>query len=706
MRYTEVRLPPIASEMLTDIDKNTVNFVDNFDATLKEPTYLPAKLPNLLLMGAEGIAVGMATKIPPHNLTEVVNGILFMIDRGKIKKQTGKNVFVSESSLEELMQYIKGPDFPTRGAIYNITEILAAYGTGRGRIVIRGKAEIEDIGQGKSAIIITELPYQVNKALLVSRIADLAKDKKLEGITDLRDESDRHGIRVVVELKRDAKPRQVLNNLYKQTALQTVFPVNMVALVDGSPRTLSLKTILEEYVKHRLEVVRRRSEYELAKARERAHVLEGLLIAVKNIDDVIETIKKSQDADHAKTNLMRVFKLSDIQAVAILDMQLRKLAALERQKLEDEYGMVKEMIEYLEDLLSHPVKMLKVIKEELTKIKERFGDERRTRVFKGKVGEFAEEDLIPNEETMITVTQTGYIKRLPRTTYKLQGRGGKGVIGMTTKEEDKVDMLARAKTHDNILFFTDRGKVYQVKVWDLPETTRQSKGQAIVNLINIEQGERVTSLLNYGKKELGFAKYIFMATKKGTIKKTKIEEYEKIRRNGLVAIKLEAEDELEWADLTTGSDEILLVSHKGKSIRFHEREVRPTGRDTMGVRGILLKKDDYMVSMDIINEETKEAAFLTIMEKGLGKKTPVAGFPKQKRGGQGVKVAEITPRTGNVVVSQFIPAECEAVILTSVKGQVVKLLITSVPKLSRATSGVILMRFADRSDTVAAATCV
>ena len=708
MRYTECRLAPISTEMLLDIEKNTVSFADNFDGTLKEPEYLPAKLPNLLLMGAEGIAVGMATKIPPHNLSEVIDAVMYMIGKGKIAKNPDgiRNDFTAETSLEELMQCIKGPDFPTAGAIYDISEIQAAYGTGRGRIVMRGKAEIEDIGSGKSAIIITELPYQVNKALLVARIADLAKDKKLEGITDLRDESDRHGIRVVVELKRDTRPRSVLNNLYKQTALQTTFPVNMVAIVDNTPRTLSLKIILEEYVKHRLEVVRRRSEHELAKARERAHILEGLLIAVRNIDEVIETIKKSKDSEEAKQNLMRKFKLSEVQAVAILDMQLRKLAALERQKLEDEYELVKETIAYLEDLLANPTKMLKVIKEELTKIKEKYGDTRRTRVFKSKVGEFAEEDLIPSEETIITITKTGYIKRLPRTTFKTQARGGKGVIGATLKEEDTVDMMTIANTHDNVLFFTDRGKVYQVKAWDIGETTRQAKGQAIVNIINIEQGERVTSMLTYGKKELEYAKYIFMATKNGTVKKTKIEEYEKIRRNGLVAIKLEAGDELSWATLSTGSDEILLVSYTGKSIRFHEKEVRPTGRDTMGVRGILLKSGDHMVSMDIINEANATNDFLTVMEKGLGKKTPVAGFPKQKRGGQGVKVAEITTRTGNVVVSQFIPKDCEAVILTSVKGQVVKLPITSVPKLSRATQGVILMRFTDRGDSIAAATCV
>lgn len=706
MRYTECRLAPISTEMLLDIEKETVTFSDNFDGTTPEPDFLPAKLPNLLLMGAEGIAVGMATKIPPHNLSELVDAILHIMEKGSLKEEDGKSVFSSSASVEELLQFVKGPDFPTGGAIYNHADIAAAYTTGRGKILMRGKAEIEDIGQGKSAIIITELPYQVNKAHLVAHIANLAKEKKLEGITDLRDESDRRGIRVVVELKRDSKPRSVLNNLFKQTQLQTTFPVNTVALVDGTPHTLSLKMILEEYVKHRLIVIRKRSEFELRKAKERAHILEGLLIAVNNIDEVIETIKKSKDADTARGNLMKKFKLTEVQAIAILDMQLRRLAALEREKLEAEYKEIKAIIDGLEDLLAHPIKMLKVIKDEITKLKEKYGDERKTRVYKSKVDEFSEEDLIANEETIITITRTGYIKRLSKTTFKTQSRGGKGVIGMTTKEEDEVEMLTSSMTHDNVLFFTDKGKVYQIKAWDINETSRQAKGQAIVNLINIEQGERVTSLLTYNTKAGESAKYIVMATKKGTVKKTKLSEYEKIRRGGLVAIKLEAGDELTKALLTTGSDDVLLVSYQGKSIRFHEKEVRPTARDTMGMRGILLKSNDFLVSMDVINEETKDAHFLTIMEKGLGKKTAISSFPKQRRGGQGVKVAEVTPKTGNVKVSRFVPSDCEFVILTSVKGQVVKLPVASIPQLSRATQGVILMRFTDKQDSVAAAACV
>ena len=705
MRYTECRLADITSEMLKDIEKETVDFTDNFDGSLKEPVFLPATLPNLLLMGAEGIAVGMATKIPPHNLGEVIDAVVYLIDQGKISEGEKLTTFYSEATLEGLMQYIKGPDFPTSGAIYDINEIIAAYATGKGKILLRGKAEIEDIGKGKSAIIITQLPYQVNKALLVAKIADLVKDKKINGISDLRDESDRHGIRVVVELKRDARHRSILNNLYQHTDLQTSFPVNTVALVDGTPRTLSLKTILEEFVRHRLSVVRRRSEFELSQARQKAHILEGLLIAVANIDKVIETIKKSSDADAAKNNLMRKFNLTQIQATAILDMQLRRLAALERQKIEDEYALVKETIAYLQDLLSHHAKILTVIKKELAYIRQKYADERKTRVFKSRVDEFSDADLIPNEEAIIALTQSGYIKRLAKGTFKVQGRGGKGVIGMATKEEDQVEFLTTAQTHDDILFFTDRGKVYQVKVWDLPEASRQSKGQAVVNLIDINVDEKVTAILPISKKETS-AKYVFMATKGGTVKKTKVEQYQKIRKNGLLAIKLEGNDLLSWVDLSSGSDEILLVTHFGKCIRFHEREVRPTGRDTMGVRGIMLKDpQDRVVSMNKIAPDQPAVDFLTIMEKGVGKKTQISAFPKQKRGGQGLKVAQVTSRTGKVIVGEFIPPGAEAVILTSTTGQVVKLPVRSIPKLSRATQGVILMRFTNALDTVAAATC-
>lgn len=704
MRYTEVKLAKIAEEMLVDLEKETVAFSDNFDGTLTEPVWLAAKLPNLLLMGSDGIAVGMATKIPPHNLNEIADAVIFML--GKSKFEDG--VLQFNATLEELLQFVTGPDFPTGASIYDIEEIKNAYATGRGKIMMRAKAEIEEIGNGKSAIIVTELPYQVNKAQLIAHIASLVKDKKIEGISDLRDESDRHGIRMVVELKRDAVPKKVLNNLYKHTNLQTSFPVNMVALVDGTPQTLTLKMILEEYIKHRHLVIKKRSEFELREARAKEHILEGLKIAVDHIDEVIETIKKAKDVEEAKAKLMKKFSLSELQAQAILDMQLKRLAALERQKIEDELAMIRETITYLTDLLAHPAKILLVVKDELIKLKEKYGDERRTRVFKSKIGEFSDEQLIQNEETVIVITKTGYVKRQSPSSFKLQARGGKGVIGITTKEEDTIEHLLSAYTHDNILFFTNKGKVYQLRVWDLPEGTRVSRGQAIINLINIDQKETITSVLSYALKGDESKKYSFivMATKKGTIKKSRLKAYENIRRNGLVAIKLEATDELRWAKLSAGEDDILMVTHEGKSIKFSEKEVRGTGRDTQGVRGILTNSEDYVVGMEIISEDNQKADFLTIMEKGIGKKTPFSGFPKQHRGGQGVKVAQVTPKTGKVASAQIVPSDCQNLVLTSNKGQIVKLPITSIPRLSRATQGVILMRFSDKSDSLAAATCL
>jgi len=714
MRYTEVKLAKIADEMLTDLEKETVNFSQNFDNTLNEPDWLPAKLPNLLLMGSDGIAVGMATKIPPHNLRELTDAIIFMIDKSRLVDKTDeetkitKRVLEYDVTLDDLLNFVTGPDFPTGASIYDIEQTKLAYATGRGKIMMRAKAEIEDIGNGKSAIIITEIPYQVNKAQLIARIAELVKDKKLEGISDLRDESDRHGIRAVVELKRDAVPKKVLNNLFKYTALQTSFPVNMVALVDGTPQTLTLKTILEEYIKHRKLVITKRSEFELREAKAREHILEGLKIAVDHIDEVIKTIRQSKDVEEAKSSLIRKFSLTEIQAQAILDMQLKRLAALERQKIEDELVMIRETIAYLTDLLKNPDKILLVIRDELIKIKEKYGDERKTRVYKSKIGEFSEEQLIPNEETVVVMTKGGYIKRQSPTSFKIQGRGGKGVIGMTTKDEDNIENLISAYTHNNILFFTNKGKVYQLRVWDIPEGTRISKGQAIVNIINIDQDERVTSVLSYMNKSEDIKKYAFivMATKMGTVKKTKIKEYEKIRRNGLLAIKLSPGDELTWARRSSGSNDVLFVSHEGKSIKFPESEVRSTGRDTMGVRGMLIRKTDFVVAMEIIDSANEKADFLTIMEKGIGKKTLISSFPKQHRGGQGVKVASITEKTGKIASAQIIPPDCQTIVLTSTKGQIVKLPNRTIPRLSRATQGVIIMRFSDKSDSLAAATCL
>ncbi len=730
MRYTEARMAAIASEMLWDLDKETVDTRPTFDSSRQEPVYLPAKLPNLLLAGAEGIAVGMATKIPPHNLTEVIEAIQAMIAKSKIEKlgeiaqptkgdstegaalpasalaehENVKISLTSDITIDELLEHVKGPDFPTRGMIYDINEIRNLYTTGKGKIIIRGKAEIEDIGQGKSAIIITELPYQVNKALLVSRIADLAKEKKVEGITDLRDESDRHGLRVVVELKRDASPKKVLNNLYKNTALQTSFPGNVVALVDGTPQTLTLKAILEEYIKHRFIVVTRRSQFELRQAKARLHILEGLKIAVDHIDAVIATIRASKDQEEAKKNLMEKFKLSDLQATAILDMQLRRLAALERQKIEDELMMIRETIAYLEDLLAHSEKILKVIGEELKQLKEKYGDERRTRVFKGKVDEFSEEDLIPNEPTVITITNTGYIKRQSTSSFSTQNRGGKGVKGMTTKDEDDIMTIRYAQTHDNLLFFTNKGKVYQLKAYEIAESSRTSKGSAVVNLLNIEAGERVESFISYSGKIEG--KYVFLSTRNGTVKKSAVAEFTNIRRSGIVAIKLDPKDELVWSNLTTGNNDILLVTRDGKAIRFSEEDVRPMGRATQGVRGIKIPTTDQLISMDVIGHDDKDAVLLTIMENGLGKKTLASEFRGQSRGGMGVKVANVTEKTGKVVVSQIMPAGCKEVIMTSKKGQVVQLEAVSIPRLSRATQGVILMRFSKEKDMIASATCV
>lgn len=708
MRYTEARLAAITAEMLYDLDKETVNYTPNFDATLKEPLYLPAKLPNLLLMGSEGIAVGMATKIPPHNLGEVVNAVCYMIEKARVPKEgkvsnVPKAFDTSNITIDELLEFVKGPDFPTYGAIYDISEIKNVYLTGRGRIIIRGKAEIEDIGGGKSAIIITELPYQVNKAQLVARIADLAKEKKVEGISDLRDESDRHGIRVVVELKRDATPKKILNNLFKHTALQTIFPANIVALVDGTPQTLNLKSILEEYLKHRFSVIYKRSEFELKQSKARLHILEGLKIAVDNIDAVIKTIRASKTQEDAKMNLMEKFKLTDIQATAILDMQLRRLAALERQKIEDEYEMVKETIAYLENLLANPQKILKVIKDELLNLKEKYNDERRTRVFKSKVGEFSEEDLIPNEPTVITLTTTGYIKRQSLNSFRTQHRGGKGVKGMTTKEEDEIMHIQYAQTHDNILFFTNKGKVYQLRAFEIVESSRTSKGAAIINLLSIEVGEKVESFVVYGKEDK--RGYVFLTTRKGTVKKTSLSEFENIRRSGIASIKLDKNDELVWSSLTSGNDDVLIVTKNGKAIRFSEKAARPLGRNTMGVRGIKLTGDDEVIGMDVI-EKGQNPNLLTIMERGLGKKTPANHFHKQSRGGQGVKVANVTQKTGKVAFAQVIPQKCEKIIVTSKRGQVVKLELSSVPKLSRATQGVILMRFSSQTDSVTSATCI
>ncbi len=691
MRYTECKLAAISEELLRDIDKATVDWIPNFDVTLSEPVFLPAILPNLLLNGASGIAVGMATNIPPHNLEEVCAAISHLIDN-------------PEATVEELMEYISGPDFPTGGAVYDITELTLAYSTGRGKVILRGKAEIEEKDTGRTQIVISEIPYQVNKASLVTKIAELVKEKRLEGIADLRDESDRRGLRVVVELKKDARPQSVLNNLYKFTQLQVSFPANFVALVDGAPQTLTLKVILAEFIKHRQEVVSRRSKFELEEASRRAHILEGLKIAVDNIDAVIELIKAAKDVDDARTKLIARFKLTEVQAQAILDLQLKRLAALERQKIEDELIMTKEEIDYLEDLLAHPEKILKVIKDELKKLSEKYGNGRRTKIYKQKLGEFSEEELIPNVPTIITLTSSGYIKRQAPSAFRTQARGGKGVTGITTKEEDEVAQLITCHTHDQLLFFTNLGKAYSLRAFEIDESSRIAKGTAIVNLIDIAQGEQVLAILPISKTN-DRVKNILIVTERGTVKKTEVSSFSHIRRSGIIAIKLDG-DFLKWAKTSTGEDEVFLISEKGKSIRFKESDVRKTGRATMGVRGIRLAKGDKVIGAAVLDTELQKADLLTVTENGLGKRTPVVLWQKQRRGGSGVKAASLTERTGNLVCADIVTRKHKALVLTSKSGQVIRLPISNISRLSRATQGVTLMRFSDSGDQIAAAALI
>lgn len=725
MRYTEVKLTKIAEEMLFDIEKDTVDFVDNFDGTLKEPTYLPAKLPNLLLMGAEGIAVGMATKIPPHNLKEIGEAIAYMIDKATYEKpslsKTGTQAEASqqrarqdpsrlrfETSLEELFEFVNGPDFPTAGIIYGANDIKQAYATGRGSILIRAKVEDEDLGKGKTAIVVTELPYQVNKANLVAKIAKLAVDKKIVGISDLRDESDRDGIRIVIELKRDASYKKVLNNLFKYTELQTTFPMNMVALVDGVPQTLSIKTILEQYIKHRITVVTKRSEFELKQAKHRAHILEGYLIALDHIDEVIEVIKKSKDEPEAKQKLMKKFGLSEIQSQAILDMQLKRLTGLERAKIEEELKELKKLIEYLEGLLKDIFKLLKVVKDELMELVTKYGDERRTKVIKSKPGEISDEMLIENKEVFVVLTKEGYIKNIPLESFKVQNRGGKGVIGMEPKETDNVYMISKAMMHDYILYFSNQGRVFQTRVWDVPQATRVSKGKAVVNVISLRPDEKVTSLLTYDSATMQDMNNMFtlMSTKHGTVKKTPFKDYTNIRTNGIIAIRLEKDDELLWVNLTNGKTNVILTTSHGKAIVFKETEIRPTGRASIGVKGVELENSDYVTSADVFGEADFKKDLLVIGERGIGKKTKLSFFKGQHRGGKGVKIASVDEKFGKVAFVHIIAEKVSTVIITSAQGQVVKIPITSIPSRSRTAKGVILMRFANLANKVVSATLV
>jgi len=680
MRYTEARMAKAADEMLCDIDKDTVDFVPNYDGSQKEPQVLPAKLPALLLNGQQGIAVGMATNIPPHNLGELVDGIVTLIDK-------------PESTVEDLMVHIKGPDFPTGAQIYDPEVIKQAYATGRGSIIMRAVAEIEETKSGGQRIIISEIPYQVNKANLITKIAELVKEKKVVGISDIRDESDRKSsVRIVVELKKDAFANKILNQLYKLTQMQSSFGVNMIALVDGiQPRIMTLKGILEEFIKHRLVVVTRRTEYELRKAKDRAHILEGLIIALDNIDEVIATIKKSATQEEARVNLIKKFGLTEIQANAILSMQLRTLAGLERKKIEDEYAELMKLIAHLEDLLAHKEKLLAVIKDELLELKEKYADARRTKLVGHSLTKFNEEDLIPNEDVIVTMTEGGYIKRILSSTYRAQGRGGKGISGTSLKEEDVVSHLLHASNHDNILFFTNQGRVFCNRVYDLPMASRIAKGSPIVNVVQLAPEETVTAILKLDKFE-GEGN-LFMATKLGTVKKTPLANFANIRKTGIIAIGLDKGDELGWVKETSGKDDIIMSTGQSMVMRFNETDVRPMGRSARGVRGIRLKKGDSVVGMDIVAEKGE---LMVVMENGYGKRTALEQFTPHHRGGIGIKGGVVTAKTGKCVDVRVITSTEDDLMVISNGGQIIRVPLASVSKIGRATQGVRIMKLPEK----------
>ncbi len=693
MRYTEAKLASIAEEMLFDIDKDTVNFIPNYDGAHKEPTVLPAKLPNLLINGTQGIAVGMATTIPPHNLAEVIDGINYLIDN-------------PDCEVEDLMKFIKGPDFPTGGIIYNTNDIKQVYLTGRGGIVCRAKTNIEETKSGTYRIVVSEINYQTNKAALLEKIAELVKDKKIEGIKDLRDESNKDGVRIVIEIKKDAYPQKILNQLFKFTQLQDTLHFNILALVDGiQPKVLNLKMVLEEYLKHRQEVIRRRTQFDLDKAKDRAHILEGLVMALAHIDQIINTIKKSKDKDEAKINLIKKFKLSDRQAVAILEMRLQQLANLEKLKIETELKEKQKLIKELESILKSPAKILNIIKNEINELKEKFGQPRRTLIIPHGVDNFKAEDLIPDEDMIVMVTVDGYIKRLPPDTFKTQGRGGKGVIGLTTKEEDTVEHCFMTNTHANIMFFTNRGRVFQLKGYDLPQASRTAKGQALVNFLQLAPAEKVSAILP--SSEIENDKFLVMVTNKGTIKKTPITDFANVRRSGLIAIKLKSNDDLQWVQPSKGTENIILVTREGQAIRFKETDVRPMGRASSGVRGIKLKGKDEVVGMAVFDpKDEKVANLLVIMDHGYGKQTELKAYKIQKRGGSGIKTAKITEKTGKIVSGKLVYADNSDMIVISNKGQVIRLLIKEISVLGRDTQGVRVMRFKEEGDTVANITLI
>lgn len=690
MRYTEAKLQAVAEQMLLDIEKQTVDFSPNYDNSTKEPRVLPSKLPNLLLNGSMGIAVGMATNIPPHNLEELCDAVTHLIDTPK-------------ATVEDLMEFVQGPDFPTGGIIYDKKDIAAAYATGRGGIVMRAKTDIQETKGGRFRIIVSEVNYQTNKAKLIEKIATLVQEKKIDGIKDLRDESNKDGVRIVIELKKDAYPKKVLNRLFKLTELQTTFHLNMIALVDGiQPRLMNLKTVLEEYIKHRQDVITRRTAYDLAIAKERAHILEGLKKALDKIDEVINTIRKSKDKDEAKANLMKKFKFSERQAQAILEMRLQQLANLERKKIEDELKEKMALIKELETLLASPKKILGVIKKEIKEVKEKHGDDRRTLVMPKGVKDFSMEDLVPNEATIIMMTKDDYIKRLPPDTFKTQSRGGKGVKGLTTKEEDVVQQIISTNTHDNILFFTTRGRVFQLRAYDIPKASRTAKGQAMVNFLQLAPNEKVAVMLSM--EDMSKYKFLVMMTNKGTIKKTKLEDFANVRRSGLIALKLKSDDMLEWVRPSTGKDNVIMVTSGGQAIHVKESDIRAMGRAAAGVRGMKLKSDDVIVGMEIVDPtlvKQKVLELLVVSENGLGKRTLLNEYKVQGRGGSGIKTMAVTAKTGKIVGARLVNNAEEAdLMMISKKGQLIRIPLKSISTLGRATQGVRIMRFKSDGDVV------
>ena len=681
MRYTEARLSQIAQEILVDIDKETVDFAPNFDDSLKEPTILPAKLPNLLLNGAAGIAVGMATNIPPHNIGEISDAICYLIDN-------------PEAAPEELTDFVRGPDFPTAGIILGREGIHNAYTTGRGKIVVRARADIEEMSKGRHHIVVTELPYQTNKATLVERIAELAKGKRIEGISELRDESDRHGMRIVIELKREAQPEQVLNNLYRHTAMQSAFFVNMLALVDGQPRVLSLKTVLQQYIKFRQEIIVRRSQYELRRAKDRAHILEGLKIALDNLDRIIDTIRRSQSAESARKNLMDAFNLTQVQAQAILDMQLRRLAALERKKVIDEYTEVLKTIAYLEDLLANPRKVLFLIKQDISELKEKYGDPRRTEIIEEEPTEFREADLISHRSVVLTLTNRGYIKRMPSDSYRVQTRGGRGATG--TRETEGVHRLRTADTHDTVLFFTDRGRVFSLKCYKIPEdTSRTTKGTPLVKLLSLDEREQVTEILPISSFVPD--SFVVMATRSGQIKKTSLERFASVRSNGLIANKVRKEDELVAVRMARSEDDVIVVTERGQAIRFAVAALRAASRSSGGVRAIHLTAGDRVVAMDITSPE---AYLLVVTTNGYGKCTLLTRYRPQTRGGIGIKSISISPKSGGVAAARVAEPSSGELLILSAKGVIIRLKMDSIPIQGRIRKGASLMRL-DEGDAVA-----